>query len=181
MLFDFISLRFLYRIGCLMVISAGLAAADTLPAGPGLLLEDRDGRVYVAVLGSEGIVVRNASDDADTWEVVAEGRVRGSADCPRRGCVDGPRRRGSALPSSGGRAGFSDAFLSCSKGRRDRCWRRGGAMFGAPGAVPCVGATPCSRLRRFPRLGGRSRRCATIPSAMCGLLLTMASGGMSPF
>ena len=60
-----------------MVISAGLAAADTLPDGPGLLLEDRDGRVYVAVLGSEGIVARNASDDADTWEVVAEGRVQG--------------------------------------------------------------------------------------------------------
>ena len=65
-----------------MVISAGLAAADTLPAGPGLLLEDRDGRVYVAVLGSEGIVARNASDDADTWEVVAEGRVQGMQIAP---------------------------------------------------------------------------------------------------
>ena len=60
-----------------MVISAGFAAADPLPDGPGLLLEDRDGRIYVAVLGSEGIVARTASDDADTWEVVAEGHVQG--------------------------------------------------------------------------------------------------------
>ncbi len=64
-----------------MVISAGLVAADTLheglPDGPGLLLEGRDGRIYVAVLGSGGIVARNAPDDADTWEVVAEGRVQG--------------------------------------------------------------------------------------------------------
>ena len=60
-----------------MVISAGLTAADTLPDGPSLLLEDRDGRAYVAVLGSEGIVARNASADADTWEVIAEGRVQG--------------------------------------------------------------------------------------------------------
>ncbi len=64
-----------------MTILAKLAAADTLyeglPDGPGLLLEDRDGRVYVAVLGSGGIVARNASDDAGTWEVVGEGRVEG--------------------------------------------------------------------------------------------------------
>ena len=65
-----------------MVISAGLAAADTLPAGPGLLLEDRDGRVYVAVLGSGGIVARNAPDDAGSWEVVAEGARPGPTDCP---------------------------------------------------------------------------------------------------
>ena len=82
MLLNFISLRSLYRIGCLMVISAGLAAADTLPDGPGLLLEDRAGRIYVAVLGSEGVVARNASDDADTWEVVAEGARPRSASCP---------------------------------------------------------------------------------------------------
>ena len=43
-----------------MVIFAGFAAADLLPDGPGLLLEDRDGRIYVAVLGSEGIVARTA-------------------------------------------------------------------------------------------------------------------------
>ena len=64
-----------------MVISAGLAAADTLheglPAGPGLLLEDRDGRVYVAVLGSGGIVARSTPDDAGSWEVLGEGRVQG--------------------------------------------------------------------------------------------------------
>ena len=64
-----------------MVISAGLAAADILheglPAGPGLLLEDRDGRVYVAVLGSGGIVARSTPDDAGTWEVVGEGGVQG--------------------------------------------------------------------------------------------------------
>ena len=60
-----------------MVISAGLAAADILPTGPGLLLEDRDGRVYVAVLGSEGIVARNTSDDAGSWETLGEGRVQG--------------------------------------------------------------------------------------------------------
>lgn len=64
-----------------MVISAGLAAADTLheglPDGPGLLLEDRDGRVYVAVLGSEGIVARSAPDDANAWEVFGKGRVEG--------------------------------------------------------------------------------------------------------
>ena len=64
-----------------MVISAGLAAADILheglPAGPGLLLEDRDGRVYVAVLGSGGIVARSTPDDAGSWEVLGEGRVQG--------------------------------------------------------------------------------------------------------
>ena len=64
-----------------MVISAGLAAADILheglPAGPGLLLEDRDGRVYVAVLGSGGIVARSTPDNAGSWEVLGEGRVQG--------------------------------------------------------------------------------------------------------
>ena len=60
-----------------MVISAGFAAAEGLPTGPGLLLEDRDGRVYVAVLGSGGIVARNAPDAAGTWEIVGEGRVGG--------------------------------------------------------------------------------------------------------
>ena len=64
-----------------MVISAGLTAADILheglPAGPGLLLEDRDGRVYVAVLGSGGIVARSAPDNAGSWEVLGEGRVQG--------------------------------------------------------------------------------------------------------
>lgn len=64
-----------------MVISAGLAAADTLheglPDGPGLLLEDRDGRVYVAVLGAEGVVARSALDDANAWEVFGKGRVEG--------------------------------------------------------------------------------------------------------
>ena len=64
-----------------MVISAGLAAADILheglPAGPGLLLEDRDGRIYVAVYGSGGIVARSTPDDAGTWEVVGEGGVQG--------------------------------------------------------------------------------------------------------
>ncbi len=64
-----------------MVISASLAAADTLheglPDGPGLLFDDLDGRIYVAVLGSEGIVVRNASDDAGTWDTLGEGHVQG--------------------------------------------------------------------------------------------------------
>lgn len=64
-----------------MVISAGLAAADTLheglPDGPGLLLKDRDGRVYVAVLGAGGIVARSAPDDANAWEVFGKGRVEG--------------------------------------------------------------------------------------------------------
>ncbi len=64
-----------------MVISAGLAAADILheglPAGPGLLLEDRDGRIYVAVYSSGGIVARSTPDDAGTWEVVGEGGVQG--------------------------------------------------------------------------------------------------------
>ena len=64
-----------------MVISAGLAAADTLheglPDGPGLLLEDRDGRVYVAVLGAGGIVARSTPDDANAWEVFGKGRVEG--------------------------------------------------------------------------------------------------------
>ena len=74
-----------------MVISAGLAAADILPTGPGLLLEDRDGRVYVAVLGSGGIVARSTPDDAGSWEVLGEGRVQGLQIAPDGGGVDGPR------------------------------------------------------------------------------------------
>ena len=78
-----------------MVISAGLTAADILheglPAGPGLLLEDRDGRVYVAVLGSGGIVARSTPDDAGSWEVLGEGRVQGLQIAPDGGGVDGPR------------------------------------------------------------------------------------------
>lgn len=62
-----------------MVICAGLAAADTLyqglPDRPGLLLEDRDGRIYVAILGSEGIVLRNDADA--TWETLGAGHVAG--------------------------------------------------------------------------------------------------------
>ena len=172
-------LQSLYRIGCLMVISAGFAAADPLPDGPGLLLEDRDGRVYVAVLGSEGIVARTALDDAGHLGGRRRRARPRSANCPRRGCVDGPRRRDSALPASGGASRLRGRLPSCSKGRRDRYWRRAGAMFGVPDVVPCVGATPCSRPRRAP--SGRLRQCATIPSATCGLLLKTASGGFWPF
>ena len=77
MLLNSISLRSLYRIGCLMLISAGLAAADTLPDGPGVLLEDRDSRIYVAILGAEGVVARSTADDANAWEVFGKGRVEG--------------------------------------------------------------------------------------------------------
>ncbi len=68
---------------CLLA-AAGMLALAALPAdaetptlhkGPGLLLEDRDGRIYAAVPGPAAVVIRGG--DEGGWEVLAEGRLGG--------------------------------------------------------------------------------------------------------
>lgn len=49
---------------------------EGLPTGPGVILEDRDDQVYVAVYGDHGIVIRN-SGDAGSWEVWQRGAIHG--------------------------------------------------------------------------------------------------------
>ena len=67
-----------------LVAAAGMLALAALPAaaetptlhrGPGLLLEDRDGRIYAAVPGPAAVVIRGG--DGNGWEVLAEGRLGG--------------------------------------------------------------------------------------------------------
>ena len=51
------------------------ALYEGLPAGPGLVLEDRSGSIYVAVLGEkDGIVVRYSDGQWETWH---QGAVQG--------------------------------------------------------------------------------------------------------
>ena len=148
---------------------AGLPAGaetPTLHRGPGLLLEDRDGRIYAAVPGPAAVVIRGG--DEKRLGSPRRGPPRGPAGHPRRRPVDGPRGRGPPLPAGRGRPRLPHAVLPSGAGRRGGCWPPAGETSGAPGAPTCGWATPCSRPRPWPRRGGRSRRSATTPSATSG-------------
>jgi hypothetical protein len=79
--------RHLYQAVIVMSITTGSSGADPLydglPTGPGLIAQDRDGRVYVAANDdtvesrSRGILIRTGTDDSDHWDVVLEGRIKG--------------------------------------------------------------------------------------------------------
>lgn len=61
-------------------ISSKMTLFDGLPNCPGIILEDRDGLIYVAVIDdAEGIIVRY---DGDTWETWQQGSVAGLTIAP---------------------------------------------------------------------------------------------------
>ena len=63
----------------LLLMTTQSATSETLyeglPAGPGRILEDRDGQIYVAVFApSDGIIIRRMGDNWETWH---QGPVHG--------------------------------------------------------------------------------------------------------
>ena len=91
-----------------LVMTSQAASGETfyqgLPTGKGTILEDRDGRVYVAAFGEPGagggVVIR--SGDADTWEVWQRGAIQGLQVAPDGGvwlALDGEIMR---YPRQGG-------------------------------------------------------------------------------
>ena len=117
---------------------------EGLPTGPGVILEDRDDQVYVAVYGDHGIVIRN-SGDAGSWEVWQRGAIHGLQIMPD-GDVwisqDGqivryPRRAARAPPAAARPSTDRSAQPPAVSGAGGSCGGAGASRVSRVGCLPC--------------------------------------------